>query len=185
MTEIQKPEELAFAATQMISDAAHKIAKERLVMAFAVIAGTIGIVATTPTTIVPAAIFGAAYSLWDMHRLRKASLTLRSAFNDVSEGLGDHDSAQLLDPLKRAFEKVSPYSRNDLNLVAVYKVNKVHTLIMGGISIIHPIFLPLSLSSMVSDMDIKKLKAVKDATDEVQKNLRIKYPLTFDKPPEM
>jgi|GEM_PF-3618533 hypothetical protein len=179
MTEIKKPEELAFAATELISDTATKLAKERLILTLGAGAIAIGIVAAS-STIMPAALFAGAFGLWDMNRLRKASLNMREAFGEVAQGLGEHDSVHQMDSLKSAFEKVNGYSKNDLNMVAHYKRNKVNTLLMGGLAIINPLFVPLALSSIISDADLAKLKAVKDSTVEAQKNLRKKYPLTFD-----
>lgn len=181
MTEFNKPEELAFAATEKIAEAANKIAKDRMILTLGAGACAIGIVALS-STVMPAALFAGAFGLWDMNRMRKASLNLRDAFNDVSQGLGEHDSVHQLDPMTRAFDKVSGYTKNDLNMVAHYKRNKVNTLLMGGLAIINPLFVPLALSTLISDSDLLKLKAVKDSVADAQKNLRKKYPLTFDQP---
>lgn len=181
MTEFKKPEELAFAATEVIADTATKLAKERFILTLGAGACAIGIVAFS-SSVLPAAVFAGAFGLWDMNRLRKATLNMREAFNDVSAGLGEHDSVHQLDPLKRAFDKVNGYTKNDLNMVTHYKRNKVNTLLMGGLAIINPLFVPLALSSIISDADLAKLKAVKDSVADSQKNLRKKYPVTFDQP---
>lgn len=179
MTEIKKPEELAFAATELIADTAAKVAKENVIMLLASGAIGLGMIAVTSTAI-PVSVFIGGSSLWSMHLLRKANLRLRDAFNQVSESLGEHDSVHQMDPLKNAFDKVSSYNKNDLNVVAYYKRNKGHMVFIGVCTLINPLLLPLVISTMISYQDLNKLKAVKDSTVEAQKNLRKKYPLTFD-----
>lgn len=179
MTKFNKPEELAFAATEMISITAAKIAKERFITGLGAGAIAVGI-AIASSSIVPVSVFAAVYGLWDMNRLRKATLNLRDAFHGVSNGLGEHDSVYQMDPMKRAFDKVSGYSKNDLNIVAHYKRNKANTLFMGGLAVINPLFVPLAMSALIANADLTRLNAVKDSSADAQKNLRKKYPLTFD-----
>lgn len=178
MRSLEKPEELAYKATELIEKIAAQALKQKAILNLAALGITLGMSFATPQVLPPVA-FMTIFSIWDMKRSRNALINLRDGFNQVAEGIDGHDSVFQMAPLQKACTQVKNFGLHDLNPVDHFKKDKFLTILTGYTALVTPILTAFATSSLVNLSDTTKLRAIRDAAKESNANLCQKYPSQF------
>ncbi len=179
MAGLQKPEDLAYKATELIETTTSKSLKEKSILTAAVMGVSLGMMALLPQGTMPALALMTVFNLWDTKRSRDTAVKIRDSFNQMAEDLADHESTFQMAPLQKSCAQIKNFGKDDLNLIAHFKKNKFDALFLGAISLVNPIVAPLALSALINISDLKKIRAIKNSAKESNANLCKKYPTQF------
>lgn len=176
MTQITKPEDLAYQATVLTEKAASHTLKRRALTTLGVFGTAIGISVFAPQALTAALALITTYSLWDLKNGRDKAKTLRDSFNFVAQNLSGHDTIYQMEPLQKACDQVKDFSLNDLNIVEHFKRDRFGTGMAGFFCLFIPALAPCFIANLLAAGDSRRINDIQSAAQQSQINLQKKYP---------